>query len=186
VRAQELAARRRRQGGFTLIEVLIATALGVLVLTALTSVVLTTSRAANTATERVETSAQIRGFQFTAYDDFVLARVPAPPGCGTQPAPCTTQDLNLQGSRVPNVVGGVAAPYTVRYVWNSSAHTVTRYAGPASRVAAGNVTAYSWYIDRTGANPAVVIRMTVTVAAYSESQTFRFYPRITATPQPPQ
>ena len=37
----ELSARRKRQAGFTLIEVIIATALGLLVLGALTSVVMT-------------------------------------------------------------------------------------------------------------------------------------------------
>jgi prepilin-type N-terminal cleavage/methylation domain-containing protein len=183
-----VAARRRRQGGFTLIELLIATALGVMVMGALTSVVLTSMQAANTATARVEASSQVRNFQFTAYDDFVLARAPVPSGCGTPTSPCTTQDLLLQGHKVPNEVGGVAAPYTVRYVWDSSRHVVTRYAGTSSRVTATNVTAYSWYIESSGANPSVVVSVTVTIAfynsSYSDSQTLRFYPRLTASPTP--
>jgi len=182
--AAAVAARRKRQAGFTLIELLIATALGVLVMGALTSVVLTSMQAANTATARVEASSQVRNFQFTAYDDFVLARAPAPSGCGTPSTPCTTEDLVLQGRKVPNQVGGVAAPYTVRYVWDSSRHVVTRYAGTASRVTATNVTAYTWYVDSSGSNPSVVVHVTVTIGSYSDSQSLRFYPRITASPTP--
>ena len=180
----ELAARRRRQAGFTLIELVIATALGLVVMGALTSVVVTSILADNTATARVEASSQVRNFQFTVYDDFVLARPPVPLGCGTSGNPCTTQDLVLQGSRVPNLIGGAPAPDTVRYAWDGGLQQVTRYAGTTSRVAASNVTAYSWYIDRSGSNPTVVINMTVTIATYnatySESQTFLFYPRITS------
>jgi prepilin-type N-terminal cleavage/methylation domain-containing protein len=181
----ELAARHRSQAGFTLIEVVIASALGLLVMSALTSLVLTTVMADNIAIGRVEASAQIRTFQYTAYDDFVLARAPIPTGCGTSGNPCTTQDLVLQGSRVPNDVAGVAAPYTVRYVWDPTQQLVTRYWGITSKIAAGNVTAYSWYVDQSGPNRAfVVISMTVTISAYnttySESQTLLFYPRITS------
>lgn len=185
MRAQT-AARRKSQAGFTLVELIIATALGLVVMGALTSVVLTTSVAGNTAIGRIEASAQVRGFQFIAYDDFALARAPAPTGCaGTLTAPCTTQDLLLHGSRVVN---DAAVSYTVRYAWDSNRKTVTREVGGSTRVAASNVTAYSWYVDSTGANPTVVVSMTVTIpsynASYSESQTLRFYPRITVSPSP--
>jgi prepilin-type N-terminal cleavage/methylation domain-containing protein len=184
----KLAARRKSQAGFTLVEVIIATALGLIVLGALTSIVVTTVLASNTATGRIQASSQIRNFQLTAYDDFVLARIPVPAGCGTSGSPCTTQDLVLQGSRVANQVGSVGAPALVRYVWDSSRQEVTRYSGTSSRVAATNVSAYAWYIDRSGAQPTVVVSLTVTVAAfnttYSESQTFLFYPRVTASPTP--
>ncbi len=183
-----LAARHRRQAGYTLIELIIASAIGLMVMSALTSVVLTTILADNTAAARVEASAQVRSFQFIAYDDFVHGRTPVISGCGTSGIPCTTEDLVLQGDRMPNVVGGVAAPYTVRYGWDASGQKVTRYAGTSSRVAASNVTAYSWYIEGSGANASLVVSMTVTIASfnatYSESQTLRFYPRITATPSP--
>lgn len=179
------AARRRRQAGYTLIELIIATAIGLMVMGALTSVVLTTSLAANTATSRVEASAQVRNFQLTAYDDFVLSRPPTPSGCGTQAAPCSTQDMVLQGSRMPNQVTGVATPYMVRYVWDPAGHVVTRFVGAANRVVASGVTAYIWYLDSSGDHPSVVVRMTVTVGfyntSYSESQTLRFYPRVTST-----
>jgi type II secretory pathway pseudopilin PulG len=179
-----LGARRRRQAGFTLIELVIATALGVLVLGAMASVVVTTTMADNTARARIEASTQVRSFQAFADDDFVLARAPAPSGCGTSGNPCTTQDLLLQGSRVPNVIGGLAAPYTVRYAWDAGQQKVTRYTGASSVIVASNVTAYSWYVDRSSAKPTVVVRMTVTVvtynATYSQSQTFLYSPRITA------
>lgn len=178
------AARRRQQAGYTLIEVVIASALGLMVMSALTSVVLTSVLAANTATSRIEASAQVRGFQFTAYDDFALSRPPAPSGCGTLANPCTTQDMVLQGSRMPNQSGVAAAPYAVTYTWDSTQHLVTRNAGAASRTAASNVTAYSWYVDPSGDHPTVVVSMTVTVGyyntSYAESQTLRFYPRVTA------
>jgi prepilin-type N-terminal cleavage/methylation domain-containing protein len=185
----QLAARHRSQAGFTLIEVVIASAIGLMVMAALTSVVLTTVISDNTAIGRIEASAQVRNFQATAYDDFVLARAPVPSGCGTSANPCTTQDLILRGFRMPNVVGGVAALDTVRYAWDPIQQQVIRYWGTSSRVAASNVTAYSWYIDQdSGANPSLVVSMTVTIpsynATYSESQTLRFYPRITAAPSP--
>jgi prepilin-type N-terminal cleavage/methylation domain-containing protein len=187
--AAELAARRRRQSGFTLIELLIATTLGLFVLGALTSLVVTMMVADNTATGRVEASSQVRDFQLAAYEDFVLARAPTSPGCGTAANQCTTQTLLLIGDQAPT--SGQPVPDTIRYEWYPSTQTVTRQAdntnGTSTRVVASNVTAYSWYVDRTAA-PTVVVSLTVTIpsynATYSESQTFRFYPRITATPSP--
>jgi prepilin-type N-terminal cleavage/methylation domain-containing protein len=180
------AARRQRQAGFTLIELIIATTIGLFVLSALTSVVLTTSQAANTATVRIQASEQVRNFQFTAYDDFALARAPVPNGCGTVSNPCTTQGMDLFGSQAPNQNGGLAPGYAVRYTWDPTGKTVTREASGSSRIAASNVTAFSWYIDNSGAWPSVVVSLTVTIATYnsvySESQTFLFYPRITARP----
>ena len=73
----QMAARRRRQAGYTLIELIIASAIGLMVMGALTSVFVTMALGANTATSRVEASSQIRNFQLTAYDDFALSR-PAP------------------------------------------------------------------------------------------------------------
>jgi prepilin-type N-terminal cleavage/methylation domain-containing protein len=184
----QVARRRRSQAGFTLIELLIASVLGLMVLSALTSVVLTTSVATNTAYGRIEASSQVRTFQLTAYDDFAMATVPAPSGCGTQTTPCTTQEMVLRGLRVPNLANGVAAPYVVRYSWDSTADVVTRYSitDGSSRVAANHVTAYSWYIDSSQprSRPSVVVSMTVTIpsynASYSQSQTFRFSPEVTA------
>jgi prepilin-type N-terminal cleavage/methylation domain-containing protein len=186
------AARRQRQAGFTLIELIIATTLGLLVLSALTSVVLTTSQAANTATVRIQASSQVRNFQFNAYDDFALARAPVPTGCGTPSSPCTTQPMFLVGNQWQSIQndpnGGVVALYSARYTWDPKLQTLTREAGGSSRVAASNVTAFSWYIDSSGAWPSVVVSLTVTIATYnavySESQTLRFYPRITAKPAP--
>jgi len=180
----QVAARRRRQAGYTLIELIIASAIGLMVMGALTSVVLTMTLGANTATSRVEASAQIRNFQLTAYDDFALSRPPNPSGCGTQASPCTTQEMVLTGDRMPNQAAGAAAPFTARYTWDPSEQTVTRFVDASSRVVASSVTGYSWYIDQSGAHPVVVIGMNVTVGfyntSYTQSQTLLFYPRVTA------
>lgn len=179
-----MAARRRRQAGFTLIELIVASAIALMVMGALTSIVLTMALAANTATSRVQAGAQIRNFQLTAYDDFALSRPPVAAGCGTQASPCTTQDMLLQGDRMPIAPGSPPPPYAVRYAWDPNQHLITRFVGASSRVAASNVTSYSWYLDRTGAHPVVVVSMTVTVSfyntSYSESQTLLFYTRVTS------
>lgn len=178
-----VAAKHRSQAGYTLIELIVASAIGLIVMGALTSVVLTMALGANTATSRVEASSQIRNFQLTAYDDFALSQPPTPVGCGTPTTLCTTQDMILAGSRMPNQAGANAAPYTVRYTWDSTQQVVTRYEGVTSRVTASGVTNYSWYVDRSGAHPVVVVSMTVVVSfyntSYAESQTLLFYPRVT-------
>jgi prepilin-type N-terminal cleavage/methylation domain-containing protein len=180
----QVAARHRSQAGYTLIEVIISSAIGLLVMGALTSVVLTMSLGDNTATGRIEASAQIRNFQLTAYDDFALSRPPNPAGCGTATTPCTTQDMILMGSRVPNDPIGLPAPFTARYTWDPTQQAVTRFVDAGSRVVASSVTAYSWYIDSGGGHPVVVVNMTVTVSfyntSYAESQSLLFYPRVTS------
>jgi len=185
--------RRRAQAGFTLIEVIIATALGLLVLSALTSVVMTTSMAAATITGRVETSAQIRNFQFAADDDFALARPPTPSGCGTSSSPCTTA-IVLLGNLMPNDANPTvpAAPFTVRYVWDPNLQIVTRFTEKGQKPPAGSSLAHHGVLvvhRYVGAHHTVVIAMTVTVRGsfgtiYNESETLRFYPRVTATPSP--
>lgn len=182
--AQRLAARRRRQAGYTLIELIVASAIGLVVMGALTSIVLTSVLGDNAATGRVEASAQIRSFQLTAYDDFALSRPPAVSGCGTKASPCTTQAMTLSGTRMPNEIAGTALPYSVTYAWDPSLETITRTVGGGTQVAASDVSSYSWYIDSTEANPVVVVTLTVTVADYNttyvESQTLLFYPRVNA------
>ena len=179
------SSRHRGQGGYTLIELIVASAIALMVMTALTSVVLTSVIGANTATSRVEASAQIRTFQLSAYDDFALSRPPATSGCGSSPADaCTTQSMVLSGNRMPNVVGGSAAPYTVTYAWDPGQDQVTRTFGGVTRVAASNVTSFSWYVDNTnGQHSFVVVSMSVTVGfyntSYTESQTLLFFPRVT-------
>ena len=172
-----LGRRHRSQAGYTLIELVIATALGVVVMGALTSVVLTGVVAANSATSRVEASAQIRNFELTAYDDFALSHAPAPSGCSYL-SPCTTQSLVLKGVTQPS---GLSAPptRTVSYVWDAGQQAVTRQAPAGNRTVARNVTRFGWYVeDRT-----VVVRLTVKVSFYNtsnaQSQTLRFYPRLT-------
>lgn len=176
---------RQGQAGYTLVEVLVATAIGAIVLGAVTSIVVTTVISTNVATSRVDATTQVRNFQLNAYDDFERSAVPAVSGCGTAVSPCTSQPIILIGSRIPNQVGGAPSPYTVTYAWDPTLMVVTRQvSGGTSRPVATGVTSYSWYLDSTAAHPTVVVNITVTMntynASYSESQAFRFYPRVGA------
>jgi hypothetical protein len=73
----------------------------------------------------------------------------------------------------------VPATFQVTYTWDKDAGFLDRAVARGSTAhAATDVSAFSWYVD---ANSTVVVNMTVTVQAYSQSQTFRFYPR-TANP----
>jgi prepilin-type N-terminal cleavage/methylation domain-containing protein len=155
------------QAGFTLIEVVIAAAIGAILMSALTSVILTSVRASATASSRIEASGQIRNFEFFAYDDFAQSAVPTPSGCGTVASPCTTQAIALNG---------------VSYAWDGSAF-LDRQVGSNVTHMATNVTGFSWYVDSSLGHPTVVINLTVTIQAfsdqpYSESQPLLFYPRV--------
>ena len=169
------ARRMHNQGGFTLVELLIALALSVLLMTALTSVVLTTWRANDVASSRVEASSQIRNFAAVAYDDFALSNIANLSGC-VPAAPCTSP-ITLVGSQTSNSASPVVNPsYQVVYSYNADNEVINRQAGggPASP-AATNVTAFDWFVDT---NSTVIVQLTVTVSSYSESQTFRFRPRV--------
>ena len=178
------AARHRGQAGFTLVELIIATAIGLLVMGAIVSLIVTSIVGVNTATTRVEASSQIRSFQLIAYDDFALSRPPATSGCGTQASPCTTQSMVLSGSRMTNQAAGTPSAFSATYTWDPVAQTVTRSAAGDNKIAAGDVTAFQWYLDSSGGHPVVVVQMSVTVGfyntTYTESQTLLFYPRVTS------
>jgi prepilin-type N-terminal cleavage/methylation domain-containing protein len=166
------------QGGYTLVELIIALAIGGLLMTAITSVVLTSVRAANIATSRVEASSQIRSFQTFANDDFARSGTPDGGSCGTQATPCTTQPVVLTGTQVSNSVQPVGSTVQVTYTWDGSSF-VDRQVGTGPSIhAATDVSTFSWYVDKSAAHPTVVVSLTVTVGAYSESQTFRFYPMV--------
>jgi prepilin-type N-terminal cleavage/methylation domain-containing protein len=162
------------QGGYTLVELIVASAIGLLVMTGLTSVVLTTWRAGTTATSRIEASSQIRNFQFEAYDDFALSGVPAITSCASNdPPPCT---IVLSGLQASNSTAPVPAPYRVTYTWDGA--NLDREIGSSSNHAATNVTAFSAYVAGTAPYQTVVVTLTVTVQSYAETQTLRFYPRV--------
>jgi prepilin-type N-terminal cleavage/methylation domain-containing protein len=174
------AARKpfiRSQDGYTLIEVVIASALGAMLMGALFSVIFTSWQAVKTATSRVEASQQIRSFQFFAYDDFARSPLPAPNGCvGAPPTNCT---ISLAGVQASNSAPPVTAPYPMSYTWDVQTGFLDRNVGsnPPIHVAT-NVTAFSYYIDGTAPNQTVVVSLTVTVQSYSESQALRFYPQV--------
>jgi prepilin-type N-terminal cleavage/methylation domain-containing protein len=146
---------RTGQDGFTLVEVIVTLALGVILLSAVSSVVLTSWRGAATASSRVVASSQMRNFQTFAYDDFAKTNISSLGACATK---CSTP-INL----------GAAVTYT----WDGS-NFLDRKNSQATIHAATNVTAFSWYLDAN----TVVVKLTVTVPPYSESQSFRFYPRL--------
>jgi type II secretory pathway pseudopilin PulG len=162
----------RSQGGYTLVELVIASAIGLFVMTGLTSVVLTTWRAGTVATSRIEASGQVRSFQSSAYEDFALSGVPTLTGCATAAAPPCT--ISLSGFQVGTPL--VPARYAVTYTWDGA--NVDRLVGGISKHAATNVTAFSASIAGAGLHQTVLVTMTVTVQAYQETQTFLFYPRL--------
>lgn len=167
----------RGQEGYTLVELIVASAIGLAVMTGLTSVVLTSWRASVIATNRIEAGSEIRNFQLTAYDDFAGSSVPGPSSCVNSPC---TQPIVLSGVRVNG------APYQVTYSWDGTAVLNRQLQGqPNPQHVALDVTGFSWYVDSppTG-HPTVVVNLTVTIGnpsglTYSESQTLRFYPRLT-------
>ena len=165
------------QGGFTLVELLIASAIGVVVMTGLTSVVLTTWRANTIATSRVDASSQIRNFEFSAYDDFAHSSVSGFGSCTNQ-APCSTQPIVLTGTQL-NSSGQAIPGYQITYAWDGSSF-LDRNVAPsgATAHAATDVSAFSWYLDTTATHSTVVVTISVTVQAYTETQILRFYPRV--------
>lgn len=173
---RRLSRYARGQAGYTLIEVVIASAMGAIVMGALTSVILTSVRAGNTATSRIEASGQIRNFVLQAYDDFAGSEVPDRSTCAPAPSACS---IVLTGTRVSNSITPTQGPYTVTYTWNGTAGTpLDRQVGGNSAHVATSVSAFSWYLDGIAPYQTVVVSLTVTVQAYSESQTLRFYPRV--------
>jgi prepilin-type N-terminal cleavage/methylation domain-containing protein len=168
----------KSQSGFTLVELLVASAIGLIVMTGLTSLVLTTWRAGTIATSRVAASGQIRSFQVEAYDDFALSRVPTLTNCGAgSPPPCKITLSGLQASKagVPLIT-----PYQVDYVWDG-VNVDRNIAGGSSKHAATGVSEFSAYLAGPPGNQTVVVKLTITIQSYppySETQTLRFYPRV--------
>jgi prepilin-type N-terminal cleavage/methylation domain-containing protein len=177
VKRSTIARHVRSQGGYTLVEVIITMALGVMLMTGLTSVVFTATRAAGFASSRVEASAEIRNFENFAYEDFAASANPILGTCGTPSNPCTTQPLVMSGTRATSSSPPVGTSFTVTYTWDGSGVLVRQQDAYPSTEMGTDVTAFSWYVDTTSPFPTVVVGMSVTVQAYTESQTFRFYPR---------
>ena len=166
------------QGGYTLIEVMISAAIGAVLLGALVSVILTATRSVGVATSRIEASSQIRSFQSFAYDDFARSDASKLSSACTPSSPCTTQPITLDGTQVSNSTVPVATPnFQITYTWDQNNQLVERQVvgSGASFDAASNVTSFQWYVD---ANTTVVVSLTVKVGTYSESQNFRFWPRV--------
>jgi prepilin-type N-terminal cleavage/methylation domain-containing protein len=168
----------KSQGGYTLVELMVASAIGLFVMSGLTSVVMTSWRAGSTATSRVEASGQIRSFQFRAYDDFALADVPVIESCNfADPPPCT---ITLSGWEVTDS-SMVPFNYQVTYTWDG-VNLDRQVKGSDARHVATNVSAFSVDLSGTYPNQTVAVTLTVTLrnnaeVVYSETQTLRFDPR---------
>jgi prepilin-type N-terminal cleavage/methylation domain-containing protein len=186
-------ALKNAQAGFTLIELIIATAIGLVVMTGLTSVLFTAYRADRQATSRVEVAGQIRTFQQSASRDFAMSSMPpAPPTCGTEATPCTQDPIQLTGCSITSNDGGAThawQSHLVTYTWNNTTQIVTRDVGSGVTFpAASDVSAFSWYVDGTSPNQSVVVTIAVTVnwaqgSPYTQSQVFKFSPqRVGQTP----
>lgn len=166
----------KSQGGFTLVELLVASAIGFFVMAALTSVVLTTWRAGTIAASRVEASGQIRNFQYQAYDDFALSGVPTLGSCASSsPPPCT---VTLSGTHASNSAPPALTPnYVITYTWDG-VNIDRQVSGYPAKHAATNVTAFSARIAGIAPYQTVVVTLTVTKLSYAETQTLQFYPRV--------
>jgi prepilin-type N-terminal cleavage/methylation domain-containing protein len=168
----------RSQGGYTLVELMVASAIGLFVMSGLTSVVMTSWRAGATATSRVEASGQIRSFQFRAYDDFALADVPVIESCAfADPPPCK---ITLSGWKVTDS-SLVPSIFEVTYNWDG-VNLDRQVKGSDSTHVATNVSAFSVNLSGTYPNQTVAVTLTVTMrnnaeVVYSETQTLGFDPR---------
>ena len=168
---QNIRRHAKSQGGYTLVELIVASAIGAFVMAGLTSVFFTSWRAGTTATSRIEASAQVRNFQFDATDDFALSGAPIISSCApNDPPPCT---ITLSGLRYFN---GAPSSYQVIYTWDGS--SVDRKVGATANHAATNVSAFSVTVVGHAPYQTVVVTLTVTVQSYAETQTLRFYPRL--------
>ena len=179
---------KNRQAGFTLIELIIATAIGLVVMAGLTSIMFTAYRADRQATSRVEAAGQIRTFEQSASRDFALSSMPpAPPTCGTQATPCSQDPIQLSGCSITSNDGGathVWQSHKVTYTWSNTTQVVTRDVGSGVTFpAASDVTAFTWFLDGTSPNQSVVVTIAVTVnwaqnSPYTQSQVLRFFPQV--------
>jgi prepilin-type N-terminal cleavage/methylation domain-containing protein len=170
--------RLQSQAGYTLIEVVIASAIGVVVMGALTSVILTSVRVSDVAFSRVEATSQLRNFQNVSYDDFARSQVQGASGC-TQATPCTTQPIVLVGTQVSNASPPLPSSAQVTYTWDGSNFLDRQLASTgATSHAATDVSSFSWYVDTSAFTPTVVVSLTVTVSSYSQTQTFLFAQKV--------
>ena len=194
---QSVRARRPRRGihGFTLIEVMVALAIGMVIMLALTTMF---SRSTSNHSELERTARQLEGARFsldTLTEDIMhagyfgefnpntLLPAPPPPASYTTPDPCattlTTQgwDTTVSPVRMPAPIQGIAAGAAVACLANRRANTeavVVRRAdtGDAITFAGGNTTNLYLQISRCPAQISTQPLVAAAVPAASPQTTF--------------
>lgn len=176
---------RRSQAGFTLVEMMIASAMGAIVMGALSSVVWLATSSNASVDPRLQASGQVRNLQTALNADLTSAR-PAPladSGC-TQSVPCTTFPIQVRGPIVPARTG-LAQPdpvaHYVTYCYIPAGSVVERFAGTltacpgaagSGQAVARRLSSFSWYYTGT----SVVVSVSATVGSYSTGQVLLFNP----------
>jgi type II secretory pathway pseudopilin PulG len=187
-----MTARRRAQGGYTLVELIIASGLAAVVLAALTSVIFVVNQANRTWSPRLQATGEMRRFEHSFYDDAASGSTPTTsatvnpclvPGSAPTP-PIVVRGLTYSGN--------TAQPYSAVYCFDPIRKTVKRFVGATSTLIARNVTVFSWSLhpgdndtipctDPSVTPCVIVIDITTTdynsPPFYTTTQRLRFYPR---------
>ncbi|MFN2463428.1 MAG: type II secretion system protein J [Candidatus Dormibacteria bacterium] len=158
------------QGGFTLVEMIIATAVSSILLAGISVLVFTNFSASTIAAQRLQASGQLQNFQVAFYRDAALDNTATNRSPIIAAAPC---DVVLAGRR-RDAGGTTNTSYSVEYKLSGS--DIRRTVAATTSTVARNVKLFTCALQSDGTFQ-VVISAQDTTGSYTQSQTFRFYPR---------